>query len=162
MATKTSGAAASKKAQSNDISKMEAVRRALAELGQDASRTEIQSFVKERLGIEMNADVVSTYKADIARKAAKAQPALAPAAQNKPAPKPEAKSSPAPIAKKPATPAPPAKKEPAPKPAAKPTPVTSSNGTAGGIGLHDIQSVKELVGRVGPDSLKTLIEVLVK
>jgi hypothetical protein len=151
MATMTSGTAAPKKAQANGISKMEAVRRALAELGQDATRTEIQSFVKERLGIEMNADVVSTYKAHIARKAAKTTPVSAAAAQNKPAPMPRAKSSPAPVAKKPA---PPAKK--------KPAPATGRNGTAGAIGLDDIRAVKDLVGRVGPDSLKTLIEVLVK
>jgi hypothetical protein len=50
----------------------------------------------------------------------------------------------------------------APKPVAKPAAATVGNGVAHGIELDDIRAVKELVGRVGSDSLKTLIDVLVK
>jgi hypothetical protein len=144
------------------ISKMEAVRRAMADLGLDAARTDIQSFLTKRFGIEMNLDMISTYKADVARKLANAKKASPASAENKPAPKPPATSTSTPIAKKPVTSAPPAMHDLAPKPVAKPAAVTISNGVAHGIELDDIRAVKELVGRVGSDSLKTLIDVLVK
>jgi hypothetical protein len=56
-----------------------------------------------------------------------------------------------------------AKKPAAPKPAtssaaAKPTP--RKEGAAGGVALQDIRILKDLVGRVGPASLRTLIDLL--
>jgi hypothetical protein len=57
----------------NRISKMEAVRRAMAELGIDATRTAIQKFVKDRFSTDMSVDVISTYKADITRRTTKAK-----------------------------------------------------------------------------------------
>jgi len=44
------------------ISKMEAVRQAIAKLGKDAKPPEILSFVKENFGVEMSYDMASTYK----------------------------------------------------------------------------------------------------
>src|SRR5205823_5814646 len=64
------------------MTKLEAVRRALAELGDKAKRAEIKDFVKERFGIEMSADHISTSKGEVLRKAEKAK---------KPAPRPPAK-----------------------------------------------------------------------
>jgi hypothetical protein len=51
------------------ITKMEAVRRALAELGRDAKPLQLRGWVKEKLGIEMSADHVSVCKGTILRKA---------------------------------------------------------------------------------------------
>jgi hypothetical protein len=141
---------------------MEAVRRAMADLGLDASRTDIQSFLTKQFGIEMNLDMISTYKADVARKLANAKKASPASAENKLAPKPPAKSTSTPIAKKSATSATPTMHDSAPKPVAKPAAATVSNGVTNGIELDDIRAVKDLVGRVGSASLKTLIDVLVK
>jgi hypothetical protein len=44
------------------ISKMEAVRRVLADLGSDAMPGEIQKHVKEKFGIAMEPNMVSNYK----------------------------------------------------------------------------------------------------
>jgi hypothetical protein len=79
------------------ITKQEAVRRALAELGNDAKPAQMKGWIKERLGIDMTADHISTAKGDILRKAGvkskrkkRGRPAAKPeaAAQAGPAPKP--------------------------------------------------------------------------
>ena len=186
---------AKKKAPAGGISKMDAVRQAMSELGNAATRTEIQKFVKVRFGVEMNLDVVSSYKAFIASKAKKTaakspaaipvppEPAAAKPPEAKPVVlKPEAVTTPAamPIALKPAaatTPeAKPVPKQPAaaskkrkkkekrakaaPKPVALIVPAPSVEAT--GISLNDIQTVKELVKRVGVNTLKGLIDVFGK
>jgi hypothetical protein len=137
-----------KKAAAGGINKMEAVRQAMAELGNAATRTDIQKLVKERTGVEMNLDVVSSYKAAIAR-----------ASKESATTTPEAK----PVAQAPAAVTKKARKKRkrgkvAAKSAATVAPVTS--GKASGIALSDIQTVKELVGRVGATTLKHLIELL--
>jgi hypothetical protein len=81
-----------KSAAAGGISKMEAVRRAMNELGFDATRTDIQKFVKERFDADLSLDVISTYKADIARKAAK--PASKPGPKTAPAPTRQSNSEP--------------------------------------------------------------------
>jgi hypothetical protein len=54
-------------------------------------------------------------------------------------------------------------KKPGPKPPAKQSAPVAANGSrSGGITLEDIQAVKGLVGRVGPDQLKGLIDLLVR
>jgi hypothetical protein len=68
MADKANGnpaAAAAKK-----ISKMEAVRRAMAAMGGDAKPAAMQGYIKKTFGIAMTTDHISTYKGDIRRKAA--------------------------------------------------------------------------------------------
>jgi len=103
------------------------------------------------------------YKADVSRKAAKTKPetpaekpvAPAPATKEEPAPKP--KPAPIPVAKKPAKPTPAAKKA-----APKPAPESSRNAKATGFALDDIHIVKALIGRVGSDTLKNLIDLLSK
>jgi hypothetical protein len=125
------------KTQAAGMSKMEAVRQAISKLGADAGRTQIQSFVKEKFGIEMSADHISNYKGEILKKAVGgAKPAT-----KKPVAPTRAASSAA---------------------AAKPAGSTSNAKAAGGIGLQDIQAVKELVGRVGPEHLKGLVDILAK
>ena len=121
---------------------------------------QIKGFIKDKFSIEMSNNAVSTYKSEINRKAMKTKPAAAPATRG-PAPKMLAMPVPATIAKKP-TSAPAAKKEPASKPQAKPAPATGSKGKAGVVGLEDIHAVKALVGKVGADNLKTLIDLISK
>jgi hypothetical protein len=112
------------------ITKMEAVRRALAELGRDAKPIQMQGWVKEKLGIEMSADHVSVCKGTILRKAGgkrKVAAATQPSAATNEEPQ--------------------VHRAPAPR---------------GGISLDDIEAVKGLVGRIGPDSLKKLVDVLAR
>jgi hypothetical protein len=47
------------------ISKMEAVRRTLNELGNEAKPVEIQRHVKEKFGIKMELNMVSNYKSSL-------------------------------------------------------------------------------------------------
>src|SRR5438874_13709080 len=121
------------------ITKMEAVRQALAELGNDATRTAIQGFIKDRFGIQMSPDHISNCKSELRNKkkqAGKAKPA----------------------AKKPATP-----KAAAKQPASRPAAATSSPRQAkGDISLPDIEAVKGLVRRVGANQLRELVDLLVK
>jgi hypothetical protein len=106
-----------------DITKQEAVSRALAELGRDAKPMRIQGWVRDTFGIDMGTDHISTAKGQILR-------------EKKPA---ASRQSPAALA-----------------PAVRPAPASQRNG----ISLADIEAVKGLVGRVGTDSLKKLIDVL--
>jgi hypothetical protein len=122
-------ATSTKKAQGG-ITKQEAVRRALAELGHDAKPTQIQGWVKEKYAIEMGTDHISTAKGQILSEAGKRKPAAVAqpsAAQNS-----------------------------EPREQGRPTP----RGNA--IGLDDIEAVKGLVGRVGADSLKKLVDLLAR
>jgi hypothetical protein len=113
------------------IKKMEAVRRALSEMGNDTKPLRIQAWVKEKYGIEMSADHVSVCKGTILRKARDKRKSAAitqpSAAQNS-----------------------------EPREQARPAP----QGNA--ISLDDIATVKSLVGRVGADSLKKLVDVLAR
>ena len=117
------------------ISKQEAVRRALAELGKNAKPSEIKPFVKERFGIEMSADHISTAKGTILKKA-----------KTKKKTKAAVKREAAPTAPAQATP--------------RPRPETGQAG--GGISLDDIRTVRELLDRVGADRLRALIELLAR
>jgi hypothetical protein len=112
------------------ITKTDAVRQALSTLGKDASRADIQKFVKDKHGYQMTPDQISTYKWEIQRKKGHTKKAVAvqPAAK-----KPEPKS-------------------PTPAPAPK----------SNGISLEDIETVKDLVERVGADTLRQLIGVLAR
>src|SRR5262249_38669018 len=64
--------------------KMEGVRRALADLGGDAKPMQIQGFLREKLGIAMSTDHISTYKGVLAKKGK----GKGKAAREKPGPKP--------------------------------------------------------------------------
>ena len=109
------------------MTKVEAVRRALKALGNDALPSKLQPYIKQTFGIDMTPAHITTCKGGILRK------------KKKPGPKP--KVQPEPLVRQSApTPA---------KPAAK-----------NGITLEDIQSVKGLIGRVGADHLKGLIDLL--
>jgi hypothetical protein len=53
-----------------ETNKMEAVRRALGRLGNEAKPKEIQSFLETNFGIEMETSLISNYKSTLSRKAA--------------------------------------------------------------------------------------------
>jgi hypothetical protein len=129
------------------ISKQEAVRRALAELGHDAKPTVIKGFVKDRFGIEMGTDHISTAKGEALRKA-RLQGTAAPA---RPAVQPSVARQAEPVR---ATPAPPA-------PAAPPSPAGGAGGQAA-IALEDILAVKDLVVRLGAGPLRALVDAFAR
>src|SRR5262245_3546852 len=112
----------------NGMSKQEAVRRALEAMGKDAKPSAMQPFIKEKFGIDMTTDHISTAKGEILRRKK---------GKKEPGPKPQA-----------AQPA-----RAAPKPAGK---------AANGISLQDIQAVQGLVGRLGANQLKGLIDLLAR
>src|SRR5262245_55686521 len=110
--------------QRKPISKMEAVRRALARLGRDAKPAQMQPWIKAEFGITMSTDHISSSKGDILRKQA---------GKGKTAP---AKAAPA-----------------AARPAAQPPAKAEAVGSrSGGIHLEDIRAVQGLLGRVGADT----------
>ena len=51
--------------------KAEAIRRALAKLGNKAMPTEIQGFIKTNFGVEMTTTVISVYKSKLVKKKGK-------------------------------------------------------------------------------------------
>jgi len=125
------------------ITKLEAVRRALTKLGNTTTPTIIQGYVKKHYGIEMSKDHISNAKGQVlgrraARKPAPAQPAVAQPA----APKVKAKKS-------------------APGPqgmSVAAAPPASSKSISG----KDIETVEELVRRVGADLLRKVIDLVAK
>jgi hypothetical protein len=147
---------------------MDAVKAALAHLGNEARPLDIQSFVKTKYNISMTADHISNYKGEILRRAkATAKPAAAkkPAATKKPAsPKAASPKAAAPkaAALKPA--AKPSAHKPAVAKAAahKPAPAAKGPASVSGVSLPDIKTVKDLVHRVGANELRTLIDLLSK
>jgi hypothetical protein len=101
------------------LTKREAVRRAIADLGRDAMPLQLQGHIRSKFGIEMSPDHISVEKRKtLLKEAGEGKPAAA----------------------------------------AKPAP--QGNGEA--IDLADIEAVKDLVERVGADSLKKLIDVLAR
>jgi hypothetical protein len=126
MAAKTNGTAPEKA--TGDITRKEAVRQALNTLSKDASRSDIQKFIKDKHGFEITLDHISSCKSEIQKEKGHPKPAVArpPTAQ---------------------------KQEPK-KPASAPQ--------DGGISLADIETVKDLVERVGAISLRKLIDVMVR
>ena len=75
--TKQTGASAHKAPAGNAqvqemlTNKAEAVRRALAKLGNKAMPTEIQGFIKTNFGVEMTTKVISVYKSKLVKKKGK-------------------------------------------------------------------------------------------
>jgi hypothetical protein len=129
------------------MTKWEAVKRALATLGQDAKPLAIQSHVRDKYKIQMTAGHVSTYKKKLAKKAAastltprKAAPAPSHAPANGRA---AASRPPAPTAV-----APPADRVPGPK--------------GDVVRIQDVLLTKDLLDRVGAHRLRVLIDALAK
>jgi hypothetical protein len=119
------------------ITKMDAVRRAIRQLGRGAKPSQIQGAIKEQFGVEMTLDHISNYKSTILKQAGgKAKKA----------------------AKKPAAPTPVAAAAgAAPKAAA-----AGNRLTRGALTVEDVDIVKKLLSRHGPHNLKGLIDVLAR
>jgi hypothetical protein len=128
------------------ITKMEAVRRALDHFGRDAKPAQMKGWIKDNFGVEMTADHISTAKGDILRKkkAGKGTGAKKPAAQGAAATEGEAKE----VAGR--------------KILVQQKPAAARGGKEAGIPLDDILYVKGLVGRFGPDQLHTLIDAFAR
>ncbi len=119
------------------MTKFDAVKAALADMGPDAKPLAIQAYVKKHFNIDISTVVVSAYKKEL--RARGQLPA------RKPDPQTQAKPATPPT--KPATPA---------TPRAEPVTPAAKNG----ISIEDLQAVKALIGRVGPEGLKTLIDLM--
>jgi hypothetical protein len=72
-ATKQTGTAPAGNGQVHEklTNKAEAIRRALAKLGNKAMPTEIQGFIKTHFGVEMTTKVISVYKSKLIKKKGK-------------------------------------------------------------------------------------------
>src|SRR5439155_11962574 len=92
MAKKANGKAGASAPQKG-MSKKEAVRRALAELGSDAKPSAMQPWIKQQFGIDMSTNHISASKGEIQSKSKKAGKAK-PAAKKSAAPKAAAKQVP--------------------------------------------------------------------
>ncbi len=135
------------------LPKIEAVRRAMAALGKDASRADIQGYVRQKFGIQITLDHISNCKGELAKRAAKAATPPGPgSAATKSAAGPAASG-------KPSAPQSPA----AQSTRAAPTHAVSGNGSSrASILLEDVLTAKILIDRVGAGPLKKLIDGLAK
>jgi hypothetical protein len=131
---------------SGGMSKKDAVEKGLRTLGNSATPTQLQKHIRDHHKIEMDLKHISTAKAKILKAAGASKPAST--KTSAPATKPAAQQ---PTAPKPASSAAGPKKATAPQ--GKETP---------GISLIDIETVKDLVERVGATSLKKLIDVMAR
>lgn len=113
------------------INKMDCVRQALAELGDNAQPKDIQDFLLRKFDLDMNSKMVSTYKGTILKNPARKSGIIR---------RPAARVS-----------------SPAPAP---PKASPKVGGTNGGISVEDIRALKELPGRIGADNVRELAEVL--
>jgi hypothetical protein len=135
------------------LTKVEAVRRAMAAMGKEASRTDLQGYVRQKFGFRMNLNHISKCKTKLASRAVKAatpngskaaavKPAAAAVASGKPT-APESRA---------------ARSAPAPR-----TRPAGGNGSSGAsIRLEDVLTAKVLIDRMGAGTLKTLIDGLAK
>jgi hypothetical protein len=107
--------------------KMECVRQALTQLGDDAKPKELQGFLKKTFHLDMDTKMLSTYKGMILKDAARKSAIMRPLAAG-----------------------------------TRATPPARAVAVNGGISVDDIRAVKELVDKIGRDSLRALAEVLSK
>jgi predicted flap endonuclease-1-like 5' DNA nuclease len=107
------------------MSKMDAVRQAISELGKDASPIKIQEFVKSKFKMDMTTAHVSTYKTTVLREKGK-KPVAAPA------------SAPAPVKAAPA---------PAKGSAVSLSDLEAVKGLVGRVGEENLKSLIGILGR---------------
>ena len=123
MPAKTNGSTAR-----GGITRKEAVRQALGALAKDATRADIQKFIKDNYGFEITLDHISSCKSEIQKEKGSKKPAVA--------------------------------RQP---PVTKEVPTKAASAARGGsISLRDIETVKDLVERVGAVDLKKLIDVMAR
>jgi hypothetical protein len=134
------------------ITKVEAVGRAMAALGSEASRGDIQGYVRQKFGVKIGLDHISNCKGELAKRAAKTPPGGPLATAAKPGAAPTASGKPTA----------PASQTDQPAPAAQTRPGGSNGSSRTSILLEDVLTAKVLIDRVGAGPLKTLIDGLAK
>ena len=113
------------------INKMQCVREALGELGNEAQPKDIQDFLKRKFRLDMTTQYISTYKSGVLKEAVRKSGIIRLPAATPPTPAPAlSKAS---------------------------SPVAAMNG---GISVEDIRDVKGLADRLGVDKVRALIDVL--
>ena len=128
-----------------EITKQEAVRRALKAMGRAATPSQMQPYIKENFGIDMSTDHISTSKGIILHPKKKGgKGAKKPAAQGAAATEGEAKEG---VGR---------------KVVVQHKPAAPRGGKDAGIPLDDILHIKGLVGRIGPEHLHTLIDAFAR
>jgi hypothetical protein len=135
---KTSPAGGSQTTQGSGMPKLTGVRRALETLGKDAKPAEIQDFMKRRFNLDITRGLITKYKSSIL-----ANPSGRAKTTTKTRPM-AARSMAKTVS----------------QPQARLVPMKANNGR--GIQLEDIQVVKSLVKRVGPEHLRSLIDLLAR
>ena len=135
------------------LPKVEAVRRAMAALGTGASRADIQGYVRQKFGIQIGLDHISTCKSELAKRAAKAATPAGPGSATT-----KAAAGPAPSGK----PNAPESRAAQSTPAAHTRAVGGNGATRASILLDDVLTAKILIDRVGAGPLKMLIDGLAK
>jgi hypothetical protein len=124
---------ADKKRGNGGMTKREAVRLAMADMGPEARPAQLVGHIRSKFGIDMTVGHVAVERRKLLLKTGGGK---------------------RPAGRRPGRPS-------AGKTAARTTGLlTPANGTALTIDLEDIQAVKDLVERVGADSLRKLIDVL--
>jgi hypothetical protein len=143
------------------MSKMDAVRLAVAALGVETRAAEMQKYIKREFGFQMSTDHISTCRAKVRREieagtgvpmasSATPAPAATPAQAKTGSSRGRAKKS----SKRKSSSAGQSKPAPAAKPAA------SSNGRSDIVSVDDVKLLRGLMDRVPSSHLKTLIDVL--
>jgi hypothetical protein len=123
---------ADKKRGNGGMTKREAVRLAMADMGPEARPAQLQGHIRSKFGIDMSVGHVAVERRKLLLKGGRKRSA----------------------GRRPGRPS-------AGKTAAKTAGrLPPGNGTAYAVGLDDIEMVKDLVERVGADSLRKLIDVL--
>jgi hypothetical protein len=118
---------------SDGISKMEAVRQAIATLGKDAGPADILPFIKTNYGVEMSAEMAYNYKSTALKQMGLKR------RRRKPGKKPAAAAS-----------------------AAAPANGRRKAAGRVSISIEDIQAVKALADRIGAEKVEKLAAVLAK
>jgi len=118
----------------NAVSKLEAVRRLVAELGHDAKPLALKEHLKTKYNIDMDPAYISKYKSLVLSKGGKGK---------RRGRKPKAEAG-------------------AVQEAAAPVAVVAVSVGGGGITLDDIRAVKELTGRLGSDRVRELVGLLAR
>ena len=121
------------------MTKKEAVVRSLGDLGKAATPTQLQAHIKNRYGFVMTLKHLSTAKAKILREGVSSKPAAA-----------------KPLAQQPA-----GQKTIVRKEESKKAAMSQGSGMRG-INLKDIETVKDLVERIGASNLRKLIDVMAR
>ena len=160
MADKKNGAQGAGSAAANEavrkrkkLAKVEAVRRAMTALGEEATRTNLQGYVQQKFGVKMSLNHITKCKTKLAMRAAKA---ATPAGPKAAAAKPAAAAA---ASRKPAAAESRAEHS---VPAPRTRPADGNGSSRASILLEDVLTAKVLIDRVGAGPLKALIDGLVK